>query len=339
MPRSFLVKKHFNSSKKPNYSELDTHTVIISPYLYESYPMPIIPQPEILSSVAYNPITVWTTTGLLPSPLPSDLSPLSGYPSSLGRVSPPPHSDTSSKDHSGSESPISDEEERIQAKLSDPHASEAEKFQCSLCNKTYSTFSGLAKHKQLHCDAQSRKSFSCKYCDKEYVSLGALKMHIRTHTLPCVCKICGKAFSRPWLLQGHIRTHTGEKPFSCPHCNRAFADRSNLRAHLQTHSDVKKYQCKNCSKTFSRMSLLHKHEESGCCVAHWVDLGSMHFSTLPHPRRHFISYLPTPLEGEKKIWMFKLNHLIVTLGDTKEMKTPTNIGRSKCQMDTESYFC
>lgn len=64
----------------------------------------------------------------------------------------------------------------------------------------------------------------------------------------------------------------GEKPFSCPHCNRAFADRSNLRAHLQTHSDVKKYQCKNCSKTFSRMSLLHKHEESGCCVAHWTGI-------------------------------------------------------------------
>lgn len=232
--------------------------------------MPVIPQPEILSSGAYSPITVWTTTAPFHSPLASGLSPLSGYPSSLGRVSPPPPSDTSSKDHSGSESPISDEEERLQSKLSDPHAIEAEKFQCNLCNKTYSTFSGLAKHKQLHCDAQSRKSFSCKYCDKEYVSLGALKMHIRTHTLPCVCKICGKAFSRPWLLQGHIRTHTGEKPFSCPHCNRAFADRSNLRAHLQTHSDVKKYQCKNCSKTFSRMSLLHKHEESGCCVAHWV---------------------------------------------------------------------
>ncbi|KAM8785488.1 zinc finger protein SNAI2 [Rhynchonycteris naso] len=268
MPRSFLVKKHFNASKKPNYSELDTHTVIISPYLYESYPMPVIPQPEILSSGAYSPITMWTTAAPFHSPLPNGLSSLSGYASSLGRVSPPSPSDTSSKDHSGSESPISDEEERLQSKLSDPHAIEAEKFQCNLCNKTYSTFSGLAKHKQLHCDAQSRKSFSCKYCDKEYVSLGALKMHIRTHTLPCVCKICGKAFSRPWLLQGHIRTHTGEKPFSCPHCNRAFADRSNLRAHLQTHSDVKKYQCKSCSKTFSRMSLLHKHEESGCCVAH-----------------------------------------------------------------------
>nr|KAG5693095.1 hypothetical protein BaRGS_014045 [Batillaria attramentaria] len=138
------------------------------------------------------------------------------------------------------------------------------RYQCEACSKSYSTFSGLSKHKQFHCAAQVKKEFSCKYCDKTYVSLGALKMHIRTHTLPCKCTVCGKAFSRPWLLQGHVRTHTGEKPFTCPHCARAFADRSNLRAHLQTHSDVKKYSCRACSKTFSRMSLLLKHED-GCC--------------------------------------------------------------------------
>lgn len=140
------------------------------------------------------------------------------------------------------------------------------RHQCPDCGKSYSTFSGLSKHRQFHCAAGDgpKKSFSCKYCEKVYVSLGALKMHIRTHTLPCKCTICGKAFSRPWLLQGHIRTHTGEKPFSCTYCNRAFADRSNLRAHLQTHSDVKKYSCSTCSKTFSRMSLLTKHTEGGC---------------------------------------------------------------------------
>lgn len=141
---------------------------------------------------------------------------------------------------------------------------EPTRYQCDGCNKSYSTFSGLSKHKQFHCTSQVKKEFSCKYCEKTYVSLGALKMHIRTHTLPCKCKLCGKAFSRPWLLQGHIRTHTGEKPFRCDHCGRAFADRSNLRAHLQTHSDIKKYSCKSCSKTFSRMSLLLKHED-GCC--------------------------------------------------------------------------
>lgn len=136
------------------------------------------------------------------------------------------------------------------------------KYQCDSCNKSYSTYSGLSKHKQFHCTLDLKKEFTCKYCDKTYVSLGALKMHIRTHTLPCKCKICGKAFSRPWLLQGHVRTHTGEKPFTCVHCLRAFADRSNLRAHLQTHSDVKKYSCRSCSKTFSRMSLLMKHEDT-----------------------------------------------------------------------------
>ncbi|KAK2855373.1 hypothetical protein Q7C36_007242 [Tachysurus vachellii] len=260
MPRSFLVKKHFNSAKKPNYSELDCPTAFVSQHLFKSLVMPVIPQPEVLSPVMYSPITMWTVSDSPPSPLPTDLSPVSGYPSPKDSHE-IPRSDEDDHEH--------EHEQPASITTTTTNGSDvAEKFRCALCHKSYSTYAGLLKHKQLHCDAHTRKAFSCKYCEKEYVSLGALKMHIRTHTLPCVCKLCGKAFSRPWLLQGHIRTHTGEKPFSCSHCSRAFADRSNLRAHLQTHSDVKKYQCKNCSKTFSRMSLLHKHEESGCCVAH-----------------------------------------------------------------------
>lgn len=149
---------------------------------------------------------------------------------------------------------------------------ELPRYQCSDCAKSYSTYSGLTKHKQFHCTAsatsQVKKTFECQYCPKTYTSVGALKMHIRTHTKPCKCHLCGKAFSRPWLLQGHIRTHTGDKPFSCQYCHRAFADKSNLRAHRQTHSDIKKYACTTCSKTFSRMSLLTKHMEGGCPGMH-----------------------------------------------------------------------
>ncbi|CAG5126128.1 unnamed protein product [Candidula unifasciata] len=150
-----------------------------------------------------------------------------------------------------------------QSKRKDSKETDPVRFNCDACNKSYSTLSGLCKHRQFHCSTHIKKEFSCKHCDKTYISLGALKMHIRTHTLPCKCHVCGKAFSRPWLLQGHIRTHTGEKPFRCNHCGRAFADRSNLRAHLQTHADVKRYSCKRCNKTFSRMSLLTKHDD-GC---------------------------------------------------------------------------
>ncbi|NWU64129.1 SNAI1 protein, partial [Pterocles burchelli] len=224
--------------------------VLAAPLLYETCPLPVIPPPEVLGPSAYYPPLVWDA-GLLSSLFPG------GPGSEVGGGAAPALDLTA----------LSSEED--EGKSSGPPSpasapATAERFRCAQCAKAYSTFAGLSKHKQLHCDAQARKSFSCKYCEKEYVSLGALKMHIRSHTLPCVCKMCGKAFSRPWLLQGHIRTHTGEKPFSCTHCNRAFADRSNLRAHLQTHSDVKKYQCKTCSRTFSRMSLLHKHQETGC---------------------------------------------------------------------------
>lgn len=140
------------------------------------------------------------------------------------------------------------------------------KYQCSRCQRTYTSDSALVKHQRYYCNFYQTKSFTCKYCDKVYLSLGALKMHIRTHTLPCTCPICGKAFSRPWLLQGHVRTHTGEKPYECTSCNRAFADRSNLRAHLQTHSQIKKYKCERCAKTFSRMSLLTKHQTNCTCA-------------------------------------------------------------------------
>ncbi|CAN2391117.1 C2H2-type zinc finger [Pristimantis euphronides] len=246
MPRSFLVKKHFSATKKPNYSELESQAVYVSPFLYDEFPVSPAPPPPLL----------WDSGALSSFFLRAEPQYSPGAPPAAAAADKPLDlSAFSSEDDEG--------------KTSDPPSPAApDKFRCGHCPKAYGTFSGLSKHRQLHCDPQSRRAFSCKYCDKEYVSLGALKMHIRSHTLPCVCKMCGKAFSRPWLLQGHIRTHTGEKPFSCTHCNRAFADRSNLRAHLQTHSDVKKYQCRGCSRTFSRMSLLHKHEESGCSGAH-----------------------------------------------------------------------
>ncbi|NXS23619.1 SNAI1 protein, partial [Mystacornis crossleyi] len=188
MPRSFLVKKHFSASKKPNYSELESQAVLAAPLLYETCPLPVIPPPEVLGPGAYYPPLVWDA-GLLSSLFP-------GGPGSEAAGGAAPALDltalSSEEDEGKSSGPPSP--------ASAPAA--AERFRCAQCAKAYSTFAGLSKHKQLHCDAQARKSFSCKYCEKEYVSLGALKMHIRSHTLPCVCKMCGKAFSRPWLLQG-----------------------------------------------------------------------------------------------------------------------------------------
>lgn len=93
--------------------------------------------------------------------------------------------------------------------------SERPRFQCSDCYKSYSTFAGLTKHKNFHCEFsannQTPKPLKCQFCDKAYTSPAAMRMHNLTHTKPHKCQICSKAFSRSWLLKGHIRTHTGDK--------------------------------------------------------------------------------------------------------------------------------
>ncbi|CAG9864367.1 unnamed protein product [Phyllotreta striolata] len=232
----------------PDYAPQTWHRSVYHPYMYH------------YNDMGYHyPASPYSESSLSPPHHRQPLQPLALRPVYSESLS-PTGSGAASPPLPAPQSPEDSSEKRRQGA----------RHQCPDCGKSYSTFSGLSKHRQFHCAAGEgpKKSFSCKYCEKVYVSLGALKMHIRTHTLPCKCTICGKAFSRPWLLQGHIRTHTGEKPFSCTYCNRAFADRSNLRAHLQTHSDVKKYSCSTCSKTFSRMSLLTKHNEGGCTLVH-----------------------------------------------------------------------
>ncbi|XP_072492427.1 zinc finger protein SNAI3 [Notamacropus eugenii] len=296
MPRSFLVKKHW-SNRIPNYGQLESQKEINgSCYACEGLVFPLLLEERAAPSASSGAPSLWDRKSVIacislplplngevrgtPSPGPLEISVVDSLD---GRAPSAPLKD--SLDHLNL-SPLLDmpkqwpldprpEVDKAPDKLlggagpqgGSPPLGSVSCFECFDCHKTYHTFSGLSKHRQLRCDLQACRFFSCKYCDKEYASLGALKMHIRTHTLPCICKICGKAFSRPWLLQGHIRTHTGEKPYACSHCSRAFADRSNLRAHLQTHSDIKKYQCKGCTKTFSRMSLLTRHKEAGSCPA------------------------------------------------------------------------
>ncbi|XP_001509400.2 zinc finger protein SNAI3 [Ornithorhynchus anatinus] len=293
MPRSFLVKKH-SSNRIPNYGQLETqkemngscHTCggLVFPLLLPDRPPAPGPcdaarvwdRNSVIARISL-PLPPAAEMGGAPSPGPLEISlvdtmagraPSTPLKDSLNHLNLPPHLGLPKRRPLDPEPESEGAPEKWLGTGEGPGGEalgSLGRFECFDCHKSYHTFSGLAKHRQLRCELQARRYFSCKYCDKEYVSLGALKMHIRTHTLPCICKICGKAFSRPWLLQGHIRTHTGEKPYACSHCNRAFADRSNLRAHLQTHSDIKKYQCKSCAKTFSRMSLLARHEEAGCC--------------------------------------------------------------------------
>jgi len=83
-------------------------------------------------------------------------------------------------------------------------------FKCSLCNKSFSDFSDLQRHKcQVH---SNKRLYQCRYC----LMLFETYVHLNCHV--CI--------------------HTGAKPYSCRHCSECFTEPDQLKTHLlKSHNE------------------------------------------------------------------------------------------------------
>lgn len=155
--------------------------MIISPCLYEGY-QPISrrgPQVGSLQPDRRGPPPLPSTPRCPPA------YPLCPIPCILGARESPSSVRHLIQGPQRPEIPISDEEERLQSKP-DPHAIEAEKFQCNLCTKPIRP-SGLGNTGSCTVTPSPGNPSSCKYCDKEYGSLGASRCrHSDAHLTLCL---------------------------------------------------------------------------------------------------------------------------------------------------------
>ena len=95
------------------------------------------------------------------------------------------------------------------------------------------------------------KKFSCRVCEKTFSSISGIKHHNKTkhdESNPNKCKVCLKVFANKCLLDVHTRVHTGEKPYVCTTCNKGFAQKVHLKRHEATHSEERKYKCNICTE-------------------------------------------------------------------------------------------
>ncbi|XP_063289724.1 oocyte zinc finger protein XlCOF22-like isoform X1 [Pelobates fuscus] len=139
---------------------------------------------------------------------------------------------------------------------------------CSYCNKYFDCNSSLVRHMTVH---TGEKPFQCSECGKRFTQNACLVRHKNIHTQekhklmhtqakPFSCSKCGKCFAqRPHLVQ-HQRIHTGEKPFSCTECGKCFTSKSTLLTHKMVHTGEKPFSCSVCGKCFSRRSSLVEHQ-------------------------------------------------------------------------------
>uniref|UniRef100_A0A672FML1 C2H2-type domain-containing protein n=1 Tax=Salarias fasciatus TaxID=181472 RepID=A0A672FML1_SALFA len=142
------------------------------------------------------------------------------------------------------------------------------KFECELCDRSFSEKWALNNHMKLH---SGEKPYKCAWpsCHYAFLNLSAMKDHYRTHTgeKSYLCDLCGFAGGTRHALTKHRRQHTGERPFKCKLCNFASTTQSHLSRHKRVHTGEKPYRCpwcdyrSNCAENI-RKHILHtgKHE-------------------------------------------------------------------------------
>uniref|UniRef100_A0AAZ3PJA3 C2H2-type domain-containing protein n=1 Tax=Oncorhynchus tshawytscha TaxID=74940 RepID=A0AAZ3PJA3_ONCTS len=142
------------------------------------------------------------------------------------------------------------------------------KFECDLCDRSFSEKWALNNHMKLHTGDKPHK---CAWpaCHYAFLTLSAMKDHYRTHTgeKSFLCDLCGFAGGTRHALTKHRRQHTGERPFKCQLCGFASTTQSHLTRHKRVHTGEKPYRCpwcdyrSNCAENI-RKHILHtgKHE-------------------------------------------------------------------------------
>ena len=104
----------------------------------------------------------------------------------------------------------------------------------------------------------------CTLCNKMFTSQSGLQRHINTahkdpKDKPFKCQDCGKGFLSERTLKTHTNMHLGVYPYHCQYCNKGFPNQDNLKGHLASHTNVKEFKCDQCGQEFTYRTSLNQH--------------------------------------------------------------------------------
>ncbi|XP_037027273.1 zinc finger protein 675-like isoform X1 [Bradysia coprophila] len=139
-------------------------------------------------------------------------------------------------------------------------------FQCTECNKIFNTNRVLQNHyKHKHSDA---RRYHCDLCQKSFKTDSGLYAHRKTHadSYDYSCQICLKKFKFKVHLSRHLTVHTQEKNFFCRFCSKSFGVKDNLNKHLRTHYKMFEFKCHICEFLTSQQRYLTMHMKTSHLV-------------------------------------------------------------------------
>ncbi|XP_077302992.1 uncharacterized protein LOC143923269 [Arctopsyche grandis] len=112
--------------------------------------------------------------------------------------------------------------------------SEAPKFVCRHCGKSFLKKSDLSTHISTR---HKQKPYKCLVCLKLFTTQHSLDEHKQIHCEGDLykCNKCFKMFSYEFALIEHINTHMRENPYSCEICFKSFQRKTSLVEHKYNH--------------------------------------------------------------------------------------------------------
>ena len=128
-------------------------------------------------------------------------------------------------------------------------------LKCTKSDKTFSTPSGLDRHKYTHLEPRH----SCTECRAKFYFLGELKQHKTIHRKIPVFVYnrgkCDKYYMNHADLLKHVRTHTAE-PINCDKCKYSTMNKRLFKSHQKLHTDEEPYSSDVCNRTFKHQNQL-----------------------------------------------------------------------------------
>ena len=145
----------------------------------------------------------------------------------------------------------------------EPSKEEHGEYQCSSCEKHYTTSLSLKWHiNYMH--VNTTKLFMCNKdgCGKSFKRKTKLRVHSELHSTPSKkCPFCDKLFHSQGNIKKHIRSkHVDDDQmlYQCEQCQKGFSAMYSYEAHMNDHKNIRPYECNLCEKTY-RNSVDFKH--------------------------------------------------------------------------------
>ena len=129
---------------------------------------------------------------------------------------------------------------------------------CVHCPQVFKHVKDLNEHNKTdHPD----KPFECSTCQKKYSSTNALARHEKRHEgFGFKCGQCSFVCQFRYELRDHLKKHSDSQKWPCERggCGLQFSTKRGMRQHMQVHSDTK-YPCTYCPKVFDTPGYLRQH--------------------------------------------------------------------------------